>query len=229
MNRPVALITVIIFVWVAGSVCADESSDRQSDWEFKVSPYLWFHSASGDVTVRGQESDLDLSFSDIWDELNIAAMLVFEGRKDRWGFVGEALYANLGKSTSTGVAGIKIDPMVVLSYLSAGGFYRLGTWGLGQTLTNDVPTVTVDALAGAQYTYLDMKLDLKGFGSTSGDKSWVDPYVGARAIFDLTQRWALSLDGSIGGFGIGSDFAWDAAGLIGYRFGLFGKNNTTVF
>jgi hypothetical protein len=74
-----------------------------------------------------------------------------------------------------------------------------------------------------------MKLDLKGFGSTSGDKGWVDPYVGARAIFDLTQRWALSLDGSIGGFGIGSDFAWDAASLIGYRFGLFGKNNTTVF
>jgi hypothetical protein len=230
MNRPVALITVIIFVWVAGSVCADESSDQHSGWEFKVSPYLWFHSASGDVTVRGQESDLDLSFNDIWDELNIAAMLVFEGRKNRWGFVGDALYANLGKSTSTDVAGIKIDPTVKLSYLGAGGFYRLGTWDLSQTPANAVPTVTVDAMAGARYTYLDMKLDLKGFRSTSGDKSWVDPLVGARAIFDLSQRWAVSLMGDIGGFGVGSDFAWHAWGLLGYRFSLFSKdNNAAVF
>jgi hypothetical protein len=230
MNRPVALITVIIFVWVAGSVCADESSDQHSGWEFKVSPYLWFHSASGDVTVRGQESDLDLSFNDIWDELNIAAMLVFEGRKNRWGFVGDALYANLGKSTSTDVAGIKIDPTVKLSYLGAGGFYRLGTWDLSQTPANAVPTVTVDAMAGARYTYLDMKLDLKGFRSASGDKSWVDPLVGARAIFDLSQRWAVSLMGDIGGFGVGSDFAWHAWGLLGYRFSLFSKdNNAAVF
>jgi hypothetical protein len=108
-------------------VYAEEKPAENSDWEFKMSPYMWFISASGDVTVRGQESDLDLSFSDIWDELNIAAMLVFEGRKNRWGFVGDALYANLGKSTSTDVTGIKIDPTVKLSYLGAGGFYRLGT------------------------------------------------------------------------------------------------------
>jgi hypothetical protein len=157
-------------------------------------------------------------------------MLVFEGRKNRWGFVGDALYANLGKSTSTDVTGIKIDPTVKLSYLGAGGFYRLGTWDLSQTPANAVPSVTVDAMAGARYTYLDMKLDLKGFRSASGDKAWVDPLVGARAIFDLSERWAASLTGNLGGFGVGSDFTWHAWGLLGYRFSLFSKdNNAAVF
>jgi hypothetical protein len=76
-----------------------------------------------------------------------------------------------------------------------------------------------------------MKLDFKHvpLPSPSGGQDWFDPLVGARAIFDLSEKWAVSLDGSIGGFGVGSDFAWDAAGLIGYRFGLFGKDNAAVF
>jgi hypothetical protein len=31
--------------------------------------------------------------------------------------------------------------------------------------------------------------------------------------------------GAIGGFGVGSDFSWQAAGLVGYRFGLFSDDN----
>jgi hypothetical protein len=68
------------------AVSAEEKPVESSDWEFQVAPYMWFLSASGDVTVKGQESDLDLSFNDIWDELNIAAMLAFDARKGRWGF-----------------------------------------------------------------------------------------------------------------------------------------------
>jgi hypothetical protein len=48
--------------------------------------------------------------------------------------------------------------------------------------------------------------------------------------------WALAADGNvtvkgikIGGIAFGSDFAWDAFALIGYRFDLFGKNNASVF
>lgn len=31
--------------------------------------------------------------------------------------------------------------------------------------------------------------------------------------------------GDIGGSGVGSDFSWRAAGVVGYRFGLFGDDN----
>ena len=223
-----AIAAILVAVNVP-SVSAEEKPVENSGWEFQVAPYMWFLSASGDVTVKGQKSDLDLSFNDIWDELNIAAMLAFEGRKGRWGFYGDIIGANLGKSTT--VDGIKIDPTVKLFWMTAGSSYRLGTWNLSDASSNEVPTVTVDAFAGVRYTYLDIKLDFKNVPqpSPSGDQDWFDPLVGARAIFDLSEKWAVSLDGSIGGFGVGSDFAWDAAGLIGYRFGLFGKDNSTFF
>jgi hypothetical protein len=226
----ILLNVALILTLFAPALSAEEQANEQSDWEFQVVPYMWFISTSGDVTVKGQKSDLDLSFNDIWDELNIAAMLAFDARKGRWGFYGDIIYANLGDSDVEGPLGfIKIDPTVKLMWLTAGGFYRLGTWDLSEAPAKKAPTVTMDVFAGARYTYLDINLDLKGFQNASGDKHWVDPLVGARAIFDLTERWAVSLDGSIGGFGVGSDFAWDAAGLIGYRFGLFGEDNAALF
>ncbi len=227
------LIVALTLTLFAPAVSAEEKAKEKSDWEFQVAPYMWFISTSGDVTVKGQKSDLDLSFDDIWDELNIAAMLAFNARNGRWGFYGDIIYANLGDSDVEGPLGfVKIDPTIKLAWLTAGGFYRLGSWGLSEAAAKKAPTVTMDVFAGARYTYLDIELDFKNVPqpTASGDKHWVDPLVGSRVILDLTQRWAISLDGSIGGFGVGSDFAWDAAGLIGYRFPLFSKeNNAALF
>ena len=55
-------------------------------------------SMNGDAKVKGQKADVDVSFSDIWDELNFAFMLEYEARKGRWGLWGNTIYANLGKS-----------------------------------------------------------------------------------------------------------------------------------
>ena len=109
---------------------------ENNGWEFRVAPYMWFLSLEGDVTVRGQESDLDLNFSDIWDELNIAGMLTFDARKGNWGIFGDMIGANLGKSKKVG--GIRIDPTIKLALLTAGGSYRLGTWKLSDAAGQDV-------------------------------------------------------------------------------------------
>jgi hypothetical protein len=75
-------------------------------------------------------------------------MVQFEGRKDRWGFFGDTIYANLGKDKSA--QGTRIDPSVNVMWATAGGFYRLGTWDLGDTPGKKAPAVTVDILAGAR-------------------------------------------------------------------------------
>ena len=210
-------------------VCSGENPDKKGEWEFQVAPYMWALSLDGDITVKGQKSDLDVDFSDIWDQLNMAGMLAFEGRKGNWGFFGDAIYADLGDETK--VDGIRIDPDMELMMITLGGFYRLGTWDASNAPGGKAPTVTVDALVGGRYTYLDMELDIKGpFGKLDpqGDQDWFDPFVGIRTIWDFSERWSLSLDGGVGGFGVGSDFAWHACGVIGYRFSLFGKNNARV-
>ena len=101
------------------SVSAEEKSVANSGWEFQVAPYMWFFSLDGDVTVKGRESDLNLDFSDIWDELNIAGMLTLDARKGNWGIFGDMIGANLGKSTK--VDGVKIEPTIKLALLTAGG------------------------------------------------------------------------------------------------------------
>ena len=82
LNQPlhffILTITAIMLSVSVPSVSAEEKPDADSGWEFQVAPYMWFLSLDGDVTVKGQKSDLDFDFSDIWDELNIAGMLTFD-------------------------------------------------------------------------------------------------------------------------------------------------------
>ena len=98
--------------------------------------------------------------------------------------------------------------------ISLGGFYRFGTWALSDRPAQDGASVSIDGTAGGRYTHLNMDLDFKGIGTVSGTKDWIDPVVGLRTLFDFTERWTLTLEGSVGGFGVGSDFTWHAGGLV---------------
>ncbi len=80
----VVMIVAFMLVGFAPSVTAEEKP-ADSAWEFHVVPYLWAIGGYGNVTVKGLEADVDLSFSDIWDELNFAFMLPYEARKRKWG------------------------------------------------------------------------------------------------------------------------------------------------
>ena len=216
------------------SVTAEEKPSV-SGWEFSVAPYMWAISMKGYATVRGLEADVDVGFNDIWDQLNFAFMLEYEARKGHWGLWGNTIYSSLGDSDIEGPAGLaKVDPSVTAFWQELGGYYRLGTWDLADTSGNKTPTVTVDAYGGGRYTYLDTKIDFEGVFSgfvknIDQDKSWLEPLVGVRTIWDFYERWTLTLGGNIGGVAFGSDFAWSTSGLIGYQFNLFGEDNARVF
>jgi hypothetical protein len=162
-------------------------------------------------------------------------MLEYEARKGHWGLWGNTIYANLGSSKVSAPRGLtNIDPTVNALWQGLGGFYRLGTWDLADAPGKKKPFLTVDTYFGARYTYLGLKLDFDGVfqnrvNDVDPDKSWVEPLLGARTIWDLSERWTATLAGDIGGVAFGSDFAWDAFGLIGYRFDLFGEKNAKAF
>jgi len=235
-NKFLLIPVIVAFILAAftPSVTAEEKP-AESAWQFTVAPYLWAISMDGNVTVKGLEADLDLSFSDIWDELNFAFMMEYEARKGNWGFWGNTIYANLGKSNISGPRGLtNIDPTVKSLWQGLGGFYRLGTWNLADAPGKKTPSVIVDTYFGARYTWLELTLDFDGIfqnriNSVSQDKSWVEPLLGARTIWDLSERWTATLAGDIGGVAFGSDFAWNAFSLIGYRFDLFGEKNAQAF
>jgi hypothetical protein len=98
---------------------------------------------------------------------------------------------------------------------------RLGTWGLANAPSKKAPSVTVDTYFGARYTYLDLKLDFDGVfkdrvNDVSENKSWVELLLGARTIWDLSERWTITLTGDIRGAAFRSDFAWDRGNGCNY-------------
>jgi hypothetical protein len=240
-KKVLLMMVIVAFILAAltPSLAAEEKP-AESAWEFHVVPYLWAIMMDGNITVKGLEADVDLSFSDIWDELNFAFMAAYEARKGNWGLWGDTIYANLGDNNINGPLGLTdIDPTIKVFWQGLGGYYRLGTWDLADAPGNadapakKTPSVTVDTYFGARYTYLDLKLDFKGVfrdlvNDVSDNKSWVEPLVGARTIWNLSERWTITAAGDIGGVAFGSDFAWGAFGLIGYRFNLFGEKNARV-
>ena len=93
-----------------------------------------------------------------------------------------------------------------------------------------------DVLGGARYWYQEADLslevtrtvdigDLELAGARafarSGSVDWLDPVIGARVRYAVAPGHELFLRGDIGGFGVGSDFSWQAIGGYGFDFGAY--------
>lgn len=100
--------------------------------------------------------------------------------------------------------------------------------------------LTVDVLVGVRHTRLTYRLDLSANGpliirigpitirrtlsaaSFEDVTEFVDPIIGARFIYDITDDLTVMVRGDLGGFGAGSDFTWNVVATVDYRFDLFG-------
>jgi len=56
------------------------------EWGYVLAPYLMFASMDGTSKVRGREIEVDVSPSDIFENLQFGAMGYFGTRKGNWGF-----------------------------------------------------------------------------------------------------------------------------------------------
>lgn len=224
----VAALALAAGLYGAGPAAPEAAEQLVSDeWQFQVTPYLWALALDGDVTVKGVESSPSVSFKEIFDNLDYALMVEGEARKGRIGIYANAIYASLSDDDEASGVRLRVDADFV--WAGAGGFYRLGPWSLTSEPGSSGPQVVVDPYAGARVTYLSTKLKIRSGGPQGEqDKTWVDPIVGLRTIWQLAPQWSVTALGDIGGFGAGSEFTWQAAGMVGYRFGLFGDDNARV-
>ena len=243
----------------AGSRAADQQSGdgyaavapvevAPSGWQFRVTPYAWAPSVNGDVTVRGQTADIDMSFWDLFDsgssgaELDSLAALMgyVEARKGSWGIYGDVVWGKFDFSGSTVTQRNPIANLKVSARANAGLDYEItmAESGLTYEVARWVGTssaTALDLLGGARYwnQELDLsfavdasvdlgKLGLERSGSLavarSGTLEWVDPFVGVRVRHQLAPGKELQFLGDIGGFGVGSDLTWQLFGGYGFDF-----------
>jgi len=209
----------------SGAAQSTDAPDTGDRWLVRIAPYLWATSLDGNATVAGIESDVDLSFSDILEDLSLAGMLLADVQKGRFGVAVNTVYARLTPENDVGPFEIKTTSDML--QLGVAPYYRVVDWTYGTTASGEPLRLIVEPEAGFRFTYLRAELDVRNGGPTVDEsESWVEPLIGSRVGLDLSDRWNLTAEANVGGFGIGSDLAWNAQAFLGYRTSLFGLPTT---
>jgi hypothetical protein len=193
-------------------VTAAQEAVQEDGWEFTLSPYFWGTGLYGSSTIGDTSSDIDADFSDIWDALEMAAMLDFRAEQGRWAIQTNLVWADLESDGEAGPIRVKVKPTLWIAEL--GSHYRV--------------TDNWELLAGMRYYNLDVDVNATVGSLTlsrDGDENWVDPIVGTVFKYPLTDRLSVGVRGDIGGFDAGSDLSWQLWGLFDYR---FGEKNSVV-
>jgi len=178
----------------------------------------------GTAGVAGTESDVDVPFSDLLKDLSFGAMVLVGVEKGRFGIGVDGLFARVAPDGEVG--DIRIDVTSDSAQLAVLPYYRLVEWRYGASAAGRPLRLVVAPEVGFRFTYMRTELDVEGGPTAEVSESWVDPLIGARLGLDLTDRWAISGEADVGGFGVGADFTWNVQAALGYRTRLFGRETT---
>jgi hypothetical protein len=196
-----------------GPVHAEEYGATK-DWEFSAAIYLW-GAGIGGKTASG--SEVDVSFDDLFDNLNSAFMGTFEARKDKWLVITDLIYMDLAADKKTEVT-IPINVTGEADMDLTGKIFQLAG---GYNLHADDRS-RIDLIAGARYLDLDMDTSINITGplqnrpikiSESGDV-W-DGIVGVKGQYALGQRWSIPYYVDVGTGQ--SEFTWQAMMGVGFN------------
>lgn len=211
MKRKIILSVLLLQLLPMSVHAADE-------WDFKLTPYLWFAGVEGDAsTVPGLPvAPIDVSASDALRDSQVSFMMIFEASKQKHGMLFDILYTDSESDTT-----LIPDPInLTLKSISRN---KLFSAAYEYELYNKEKTV-VDVFAGLRYWKVDTILEFGGgLGILAGQsirnaESWVDPLVGMKASTPLANSnfyvtgWLAG-----GGFGVGSDSFYDVSANIGYQ------------
>ncbi len=194
------------------------------DWSFSFAPYLWLVGIDGTMGANGQTADIDISFGDIWDNLDFA----FQGHaeviyRNKYGFFVDGTYVKISTKNVRGPLNIKAT--VKLSMWEFAGFYRFFEQpsGFKNSKGQTKPSFSADVLGGGRLMYMDNTINFGGRGpvgvsnQVSESETWFDFMVGARIKWQMLNRVFFTSRTDIGGFGFGfsSDFSWNFVGMFG--------------
>jgi hypothetical protein len=186
---------------------AAHAAEEPGNWDFGLAPlYLWAININGDFGLAGRTVQAQIDFGDVWNNLEGVFTTRFYGvYKDKVGFIIDYNYLNLGTQTVSGQ--VNLSTSLTSHIFDAVVTYRLMS-GKNQ----------IDALAGIRYMKIDAETEFNNLGiSLDGYVDWVDPVIGARYVYGLSENWSVQFFGDLGGFGAGSDFTWQLAGLFNYH------------
>lgn len=179
----------------------------EDSWDHTVALYLWGAGLDGSVQIGPVPAEVDASFGDILENLELATMLAWRAERGPIAITVDAMFVGLG-GDGDGPLGTRFDLDVDQFIVGADLAMKLDA-GFA-------------VLGGLRYVSLDNGLQIRGPGGAVADLSrkedWIDPYVGASGTWPLGEKWSVTARGDVGGFGVGSDLAWNAVLRFEWKF-----------
>ena len=190
-------------------------AEETNHWSFDVVPYLWVAGVNVETSLHSPPS-LPPSTAPEAARFDTricgGAMLAAEARYRSVGVFVDFAWLRLdSEALHPGPAFSDVNLKSDFIHTTAALTYRLPLQG----------KFHADLLAGARLWTISEEISATdgarpGF-KFSGANTWVDPVVGADLRYDLSARWFLVTKGTVGGFGVSSDIAWEVLGGVGYR------------
>ncbi|MFZ1133752.1 MAG: hypothetical protein WAN69_02320 [Candidatus Korobacteraceae bacterium] len=181
-----------------------------SDWRVSISIYGWFTGVKGTAGALGHNAGIDESFTDVFHVLKGMIPITVEADKGRFVMPIDFFWVKMG--IDNGIPQNDFGQTSINTHLTESIF----TPKIGYRLYNG-DHLKVDALGGIRYWYLGLNntLEPSGLGN-SRSANWVDGLGGARFIFPLGEKAAITVSGDAGAGGANLDY--QALGLLNYQF-----------
>lgn len=191
----------------------------EGDWEYTLTPYLWFAGLKGDVATVPPlpPAPIDVSSGDALSDTEAAIMVNFSAKKNRHGMFFGFVYSDVRSEEEAVPPPIDLLLQSTTKTTLVTGAYQNEFYRSGNTV--------FDVLAGGRYWKVDSKLKFGGgLGILEGaelknKESWVDPVIGVQGVTHFGSNSRVYLAGAfgVGGFGMGSDFFYDLNLNLGYQ------------
>lgn len=191
-----------------------QKENPNRNWNVLLEPYFMLPYLHGTVGLQPLPSaEVRERPRDVLRHLKMQGMFSGEVYNKDWSISTDFMYVKLGQEVEHQNGIVSGDVSLRQINWEVAGMYRFLPW--------------LEAGAALQLNHLKSGLDLNVNTlqgpipmAKEGSKTWVDPSLVGRAYyaFSGSKKWFVQCRANVGGFGIGSNFYWQAHPYVGYHF-----------
>ncbi len=201
-------------------------AEETSGWQNELTIYGWLPTINMDTRWGSGSSDTSDMMSDIIDDLKMVFIGTYATRYDKWSFVADVMYIDLGDSetgTHTFPGGETAEATIDMDIKSL-----LVTTGVGYNIVQTDNNI-LDVVAGVRY--MDLEVDISSdhprHPGQSASDDILDGIIGLRGAYNFNENWYMPYEADIGTgdseltyqlfAGVGYKYDWGDIKL-GYRY-----------
>lgn len=192
-----------------------QAEEQQSKNAAQITIYGWASSVDGRIQPGSNlpTLEVDRSFGELLRDSDGAFWVTGLVRRDRIVFIADLSHtsSSMDGPVSTGIP-------ILPSVEASGGLRQTALTAAGGYRLSENDKAALDLLIGGRIWWVRPKLTVPALGiSKDPGVTFVDPLVAGRLNVALSPRWSVLIYGNVGGFGAGSRFTGEAAGIVNAR------------